>query len=568
MKPGVTLAQARAEFDALLAAAIRNTAHEMPRLYPGARLRLLSYRDYLTGGVRTPLLLLLGGVGCVLLIACANVANLLLVRGVGRRREMAVRAALGASRGRLLRHLLTESLILAAAGGAGGSALCFAAVPAMRNLMAHKLPRILDLTLDLRVLTFALLLSLTTGVLFGLMPAGHASRSGLQESMKRRPRHSGVWLVAVEMALSLVLLLSAGLLFQSLWRAQHRHMGFEPDQLLVADVSLRGTRFAQTPQAAIEERLAHIPGAMAWSVADGLPPRGGCCAVTLARPGMPAMPSRSRGDLTIVRSVTPGYFETMRITLKRGRLLNAHDQLGANGAVVINEALARRYFPSEDPIGQTLLLRPARTIVGIVADAKNDGLIASVMPEVVLPFRGASGSVQVALRSPGDPRQVARSLLEQLREMDPLIQANLRTMREEFQEQTSQSRFTGSLFGVFALVALALALVGIYGVMAFSVAGRTREIGIRMALGADSVRLQGMILCDAAVPVTAGAVLGMAGSLAAGRYLGSELYDIKANDPLTYTLVMVLLAVVALGASLAPARRAAQVDPVVVLRAE
>lgn len=568
LKPGVTVAQARAEFDALLAAAIRNTTREMPRLYSGARLRLLPYRDYLAGGVRTPLLLLLGGVGCVLLIACANVANLLLARGAGRRQEMAVRAALGASQARLVRHLLTESLLLAVAGGAAGSALCFAAVPAMRNLMAHKLPRIADLTVDLRVLAFALLLSLATGVLFGLMPAWHTSRSGLHESLKRGAPRAGHWLVTAEMALSLILLVSAGLLSQSLWRAQHRHIGFEPDQLLVADVSLRGTRLAQAPPAAIEERLARIPGAIGWSVADGLPPRGGCCAVTLARPGMPALPSRNRGDLTIVRNVTPGYFETMRIALKRGRLLNAYDQPGANGAVVINEALARRYFPGEDPLGQTLLLRPARTIVGIVADARNDGLIAPVMPEAVLPFRGASGTLQVALRSAGDPRLVARALLEQLHEMDPLIQVTLRTMREEFREQTSQQRFTSGLFGVFALVALALATVGVYGVTAFAVARRTREIGIRMALGADGVRLRRMILCDTAVPLVAGLVLGTAGSLAAGRYLGSVLYDVKVTDPLTYVLVAVLLAIVTLGASLAPARRATQVDPAAVLRAE
>ncbi len=481
---------------------------------------------------------------------------------------MAVRAALGASRGRLVRHLLTESLVLAAAGGAAGAAICFAVVPAIRNLMAHKLPRIADLTVDLRVLIFALLLSLATGILFGLWPAWRASRTGLNESLKRGTHRAGMGLVAAELALSLTLLVSAGLLFQSLWRAQHRNIGFEPENLLVADISLRGTRLAQAPQAPIEERIARIPGVVSWSVADGLPPRGGCCGVTLTGPGIPASLSSATNQLTVVRNVAPGYFEAMRIALKRGRLLDTHDRAEANGAVVINETLARRYFPNADPIGKTLFLRPARTIVGIVADAKNDGLSAPVMPEVMLPFHGAAGSVHVALRSSGDPRLVARALQQQLRELDPLIQANFRTMREEFQEQTAQPRFTSGLFGIFALVALALAMVGIYGVMAFAVASRTREIGVRMALGADGVRVTRMVLRDAAVPVIVGVVLGMAGSLAAGRYLGSLLYEIKAADPLTYALVTVLLVAVALGASLAPARRAARVDPAVVLRAE
>ena len=568
LKPGATVEQARAEFGLLLATAIHDTAREMPRLYTGARLRILPYRDYITGGVRTALLLLLGGVVCVLLIACANVANLLLARGAGRRREIAIRAALGAGRIRLVRHLLGESLLLAAAGGALGSAICFAVVPAIRNLMAHKLPRIADLTVDLRVLGFALALSLATGLLFGLLPSWHASGAALHESLKRTAPRAGMWLVAVELALSLTLLVSAGLLIQSLWRIQHRHTGFEPDHLLVADVSLRGTRFAHAPQGAIEERLARIPGAIDWVVSDGLPPNGGCCGVTLGRPGRPAMPSRDRGDLTVIRHVTPGYFAAMRIALKGGRLLEEYDSGGANGAVVVNEALVRRYFAGEDAIGRQLFWPRPRTIVGIVADAKNDGLAAPVRPEVMLPFEGPSAAVQVALRSSGDPLLLASALRQELRDLDPLIQAKIQTMQEEFREQTAQPRFTSGLFTVFALVALALAMVGIYGVMAFAVAGRTREIGIRMALGAAPGRVERMVLWDAAAPVAGGLLLGMAGSLSAGRYLAGVLHEIRATDPLTYAAVAALLAAVALAASLAPARRASQVDPAVVLRAE
>ena len=578
LKRGVTVDQARAEFGPLLATAIHDTAREMPRLYTGARLRILPYRDYITGGVRTALLLLLGGVACVLLIACGNVANLLLARGAGRRRELAIRSALGASRARLLRHLLGESLLLAAAGGALGSVICFAAVPAIRSLMAHKLPRIAELNVDLRVLAFALALSLATGLVFGLLPAWHASRAALHESLKRATPRAGRWLAAAELALSLTLLVSAGLLIQSLWRIQHRHIGFEPDHLLVADVSLRGTRFAHAPQAgagpqgwadvAIEAQLARIPGAVAWAVADGLPPNGGCCGITFSRRGHPAMPSRDRGDLTIVRHVTTGYFGAMRIALKRGRLLDAHDTQQPDGAVLVNEALVRRYFAGEDPIGQTINLRPTVTVVGIVADARNDGLAAPVRPELILPFRGASAAVQVALRSSGDPLLLASALRQELHDLDPLIQAKIHTMREEFQDQTAQPRFIGGLFTVFALVALALAMVGIYGVMAFAVAGRTREIGIRMALGAAPGRVERMVLWDAAVPVASGMLLGTAGSLAAARYLAGVLHEIGATDPPTYVVVATLLGGVAFAASLAPARRASQVDPAVVLRAE
>jgi putative ABC transport system permease protein len=499
----------------------------------------------------------------VLLIACANVANLLLARGAGRQREMAVRAALGASRGRLVRHLLTESLVLAAAGGVAGSAICFAAIPAMRSAMAHKLPRVADMNVDLRVLGFALLLSAATGVVFGLMPALRASRTDLGESMRRGSGRAGIWLVAAELALSLTLLVSAGLLFQSLWRSQNRHLGFDAEHLLVADVSLRGTHFAKSPPSAIEDRLQGIPGAVSWTVADGLPPNGGCCGVTIARPGMPATPSRSPADLTIVRNATPGYFATMGIALKRGRLPDAHD----TNVAVINEELARRYFAGEDPIGKPLRV-PPRTIIGVVANAKNDGLSGAVRAEMIFPLRAMQGSVQVGLRSAGDPMLVARALQQQLHEMDPLIVASLKTMREEFQEQTAQPRFLSGLFGLFAIVALALGMVGIYGVMAFAVASRTREIGIRMALGADGARVSRMVLRDAAGPVAAGVLLGIAGSVAAGRYLGSVLYDIKSTDPATYAMVAMVLASVAFGASLIPAKRASRVDPAVVLKAE
>jgi putative ABC transport system permease protein len=290
--------------------------------------------------------------------------------------------------------------------------------------------------------------------------------------------------------------------------------------------------------------------------------------VILNRPGVAPKAVQTRGDLTVIRHVTAGYFAAMRLSLHRGRLLTDRDRDELNGAAVINEAGARLYFAGEDPIGKPLLANPARTIVGVVADAKNDGLNAPVVPELMIPFGRTSGRAWMALRTAGDPLLVERALQQQFHEMDPTMRATVRTMREEFQEQTAQPRFTSGLFGMFALVALVLAMVGIYGVVAFTVGRRTREIGIRMALGADGRRVIQMVLGESAVPVAAGIVLGIAGSVAAGRYLGSVLYDIKPTDPVTYAVVAVALAAVAVAASMAPARRASRIDPAVVLRAE
>jgi len=567
LKPGATIQQARADFGTLFEAAKR----DFPRLYANhVELRVLPYRDHLTGGVRLVLTLLLAGVGCVLLIACGNVANLLLARGAARSKEFAMRVALGASRLRLVRQLLIENLILSVLGGAAGAGIAFAAVRVIRASAAARFPRIGELTLDARVLAFALLLSLATSVIFGLLPSLSATRIDLKGSRRRGGLRNV--LVAAELALSLTLLAGAGLLFQSLWRLQHKNLGFAPESLVVADVSLRGSRFAQNPTAAfvpdLESRLMQIPGTSAVAFADGLPPDGGCCATIFVREGVPIVPGRTRDDLIVVRDVTPAYFQTVGIPLKRGRYLTAADR----DSLVINEAMARHFFPGEDPIG-IRIGRPFRTIVGIVADVKNDGLHSPVRPEMcvplaTLPMSATNSSLQVLVRSAADTSLLAPTLLRQLREMDPRMLSSVHTMRERFAEQTTQPRFQSDMFGVFAAVALLLAMVGIYGVVAFSVANRTREIGIRIALGADNRRVVALVLRDTGIPVFAGIAIGIAASLAVSRYLAALLYDIKPNDPLTYAVVAALLAAVAVASSLAPARRACRVDPVQVLRAE
>ncbi|HEY2017569.1 MAG TPA: ABC transporter permease [Bryobacteraceae bacterium] len=564
LKPGVTLAQGRAAFEPLMAAARR----DFPRLYrDDVELRVVPYRDRITGSVRVALMLLLGVVGCVLLIACANVANLLLARGASRRKELAVRVALGAGRGQLIRHLLTESAVLALAGGTAGATLAFGVVSVLRRAAPLDFPRIAELTVDARVLAFVFLVSLTTGLVFGLAPSLSATRM----DMKGLRRGGGMraFLVSLEVALSLILLVGAGLLLQSLWRLQHKHLGFQPDSLLVTNVSLRGSRFAKDPLATfypdLSDRVLRIPGTVSVAFADGLPPNGGCCATVFVRDGAPRVPGRTRGDLIVVRNVSTSYFETLGIPLIRGRLLTATDRDSA----VINETMARHFFPGQDPIGIRVGV-PRKTIVGIVGDVKNDGLNSDIMPETMVPL-GSTGditSVQVLVRSLGDAGAAASALRGELREMDPRMLVSVNTMRQQFTRQTAQPRSQSQLFASFAAVALLLAMIGIYAVVAFTVANRTKEIGIRRALGAEGGHITRLILWSIAGPIAVGLAIGIAGSLACSRFLRFLLYDIKPTDPLTYVGVAALLAAVAVAASLLPARRACLVDPMHVLRSD
>jgi putative ABC transport system permease protein len=554
MRPGVGLRQVQANFEALLDV---SRSFE-PRFYQGTQLRVTPFQDRLTGNVRTVLLILLGGVTCVLLIACANVANLLLARATARQREIATRAALGASRFRLIRQLLSESLLIGSIGGVAGIFLAVAAVRVLKIFAPADFPRIAEVTVDLRVLAFALAAALATGIVFGLAPAlsatkpaGRFARSG--------PRSL---LVAAEIGLSLGLLIVASLLFESLWRLQHKNIGFAPEHVISATTS--------TPRSIedIQRRIAAIPGISSIAFGDSLPPEGGINWHTFSREGRPLPGPFHRGDNMTDRHVTADYFEVLGIPLLRGRLFTAADP--PDQTAIVNQTLVQTFFPGEDPIGKKidLLSKSPKTIIGIVVDSKNSGLNLPPIPEMDCPLPPKPPTVKIIVRTVGDPLQTASALREELHSLDPQMVVTVRTMNQQFDELTARPRFNGLLFGSFAAIALLLAMVGVYGVISFAVARRTQEIGIRMALGADSNRVVRLILRDALVPTAIGIVTGLWAAAAASRSLGSLLYDIKPTDPATYILASLALATVGFAAALFPARRAARVDPMTVLKTD
>jgi putative ABC transport system permease protein len=554
-KPGVSLAQARANFEAIFAA----TRAAWPKIYRNdVQLQVQPFRDRLTGNIRTILLILLAGVGCVLLIACANVANLLLARATARQREIATRAALGASRLRLIRQLLTESLLISSIGGAAGIFVAAAVVRALRTIGPDDFPRMAEVTVDLRVLAFALFAALATGIVFGLTPALSATKPA-DRFARSGPR--GL-LVAAEIALSLMLLIGASLMFQSLWRLQRKNTGFAPEHVLTASI------WQPRPLDEIRRRVASIPGVEGVAFADNLHPNYGSSSQTFSREGKPLPEGWHRGDSVIVGHISPGYYETLGIPLLRGRMFTEADS--PNNTALVNQALVRLYFPGEDPIGKKidLLQHAPKTIVGVVADVKNHGLDGSAVPEMDCPLPPSQPNVHIIVRTFTDPLLTASALREELHSIDPRMLVTVRTMNQQFDEITARPRFNGLLFGSFAAIALLLAVVGVYGVMSFTVARRTQEIGIRMALGADSNRVVRLILRDALIPTAAGIAIGLTAAAAASRSLGSLLYDIKPTDPATYILASLALAAVGFAAALFPARRAARVDPMTVLKTD
>ncbi len=581
LKPAVGTQQAQAEMDAIA----QRTREELPEFDAGWGVNVVSLRDQLTGDVRLPLLVLLGAVGLVLLIACANIANLLLARASARERELAVRAALGAGRTRLVRQLLTESTLLGLLGGAAGLLLATWSVEGLQAILPADLARFTTVQLNSGVMLFSILLSLATGLLFGAAPALMVARSGLQESLKEGGRSSGAvarpWirnaLVVSEVALSLMLLAGAGLLLKSFSRLQNVHSGFNPDGVLTMQISLPGTKYPEGHQQTefyrqAVERLAQLPGvtsagAISWQLL-------GVGSATNFRLGDRPKPSPGDEPVGEVRMVTPEWFRTMGISLLRGRTFTSQDSAKEPVTVIINETAARQFWPDADPLGKHILMEwftdLDAEIIGVVGDVRLTALNQPARATLYWSVdQVPNSSMTFMIRTSGEPLRLAGAVRSAIASIDPNQPvAKMQAMEEIVADSLNQPRFTTLLLGIFAGIALTLAVVGIYGVLFYTVSQRTHEIGIRMALGAQKLDVLKMILGHGMALTLLGVGIGVSLALAVSRYLQKLLFEMQPTDPITYAGVAALLAAVGLVACYIPARRATQVDPMVALRYE
>jgi predicted permease len=587
LKPGVGREQAQA--------AMRVLAQQVAQVEPMNTGTALLLEDghrghgYGAEAARLPLLLLMTTVGLVLLIACANVANLLLTRAVTRQREIAVRLALGASRARIVRQLLSESLLLACAGGGGGVLLAFWLGQAAMAMFQGHLPFRLDAGLDLRVLLFALAVSVGTGIAFGLAPAWQASRPDLLPTLKegamaiemfRRRWSLRDYLVVGQVALSLLVLVCAGLCLRSLQRLHAIDLGFESARVLAVSVEtglvdyseLRSQQFF----AGLRERAAVLPGVEAVSLAEFMPlgGRGGKTGV-LRIDGL-EVPSADKVVWNF-SVVSPDYFRTLGMPLQRGRDFSVQDGANAPKVVIVNELLARRYWPNQDPIGKRVRVRTFSAegqdemeVIGVVRDGKFRELREEPRQMMYWPLaQNPSTDLTLLIRSASDPKALVAAVRSVVRSLDPdLPVTDIRTLAEHKSWLLSPQRVAAVALSAFGLVGLLLAATGIYGVLAYSVSRRTHEIGIRMALGAQRAEVLRLMLRQGAVPVAAGLVLGLGAALAVTRFMASFLYGIGTGDPLTYVAVSLVLTLVALMSCWFPARRAAKLDPMIALRYE
>ncbi|HSU12929.1 ABC transporter permease [Longimicrobium sp.] len=547
------------------------------------RARMETLRDSLVGPVRPALLVLMATVVMVLLVACANLANLLLARASAREREIAIRTALGAGRHRLVRQMLTESLVLALLGGAAGVVLAAFGVRALLALSAGTLPRPGEVGLDAGVVLFALLLSVVTAVLFGLVPAVRTARGATAEVLRdggrggseRRGGRTRAALVLGETAAAMVLLVGAGLLINSFWRLVSVDPGFRPDHVLVASFDIPPGY--DTPEkmnayrAELLRRVGEIRGVTAVGAAKTQPLRGHGERMQFTLPG------RTGGDAVLRPAsgtyiVSAGYFAALGIPVQRGRVFEARDDApDAPPVLVVNQSAARRYWPGADPVGQTVLLGDAPfTVVGVVGDVRNEGLASATGPAAYLPFSVAPRpATRLFVRASGDPAALAPAVRDAIHSADPLQPiADIRTLRGAMADTVAQPRFFTLLLGVFGGLAMFLAALGLYGVVAYSVTRRTVEIGIRMALGARARDVVLMVVRRAMGPALGGIVAGTAAAVLLARFLASMLFEVRPGDPATFVAAAALLAAIALLASWLPARRASRVDPMRALRAE
>ena len=583
LKSGVTAGQAQAEMTLIA----RRLEQQYPDANTGSGVKVVPLHEQVVGRLRPALLVLLGAVGFVLLIACANVASLLLSRAAARQKEIAIRAALGAGRLRLVRQLLTETVLLTLMGGTLVLLLAYVGMDSLKAGLPPNLPRADEISIDRQVLGFSFVVSLFTGLVFGLVPAWQASRPDLNEVLKEgggkgaggqgRSRARNVLTVA-EVAAAFVLLVGAGLLIKSFYRLQQVNLGFNPERALSVPLALTtvryrdgGARLAFVEQVA--QRLKGLPGVQAVGGVTTLPLSSNYSTGTFAVEGRPPDPGES--NIANVRAATPDYFRAMEIPLIGGRAFTEEDTFQAPAVTVINETLARRYWPGENPIGKRII-SPARadgtltTVVGMVGDVRNDGLDDEPKPELYFPYaQNRQTHLAIVVRTANYPAGLMAAVRREVWAVDKnLPLANLSTLEQLLDKTIAQRRFNLLLLGMFAGVALVLAAVGIYGVMSYAVTQRTHEIGVRMALGAQTSNVLRMVVGQGIRLALVGIAIGLGAALALTRLMASLLYEVSATDPLTFAVIALMLAAVALVACYVPARRATRVDPMLALRYE
>jgi putative ABC transport system permease protein len=597
LKPGVTLAQARAD--------MATVTGRLEKQYPATNRNVVvrPLKENVVGNIETPLKLMLGAVGFVLLIACANVAHMLLARTADRQKEIAVRVALGAGKARLLDQFLTENLLLAGMGAVTGLLLALAGTKALVTLSPAYIPRVEMMAIDGRAVLFLIGITLATALCFGLAPALHAAAGNLSDALKEGGRGDtdGVrrnrlrsFLVASEFALAFMLLIGAGLMVRSFYALQSVDTGFNPHNVLSMVVSVAGTKEADAGRREIFyrellEKIKALPGVASVGGINHLPLEGDLWDRAFEIEGRPK-PRQGEAPVAIYRIVIPGYFETMRLRVKLGRTISYQDNAKAQAVVIINECAAERYWPGESPIGKRFVIGAQDggqpnwlTIVGVTANASLDDMVSGPFPEMYLAglqtpaFLGEGSDpaiphmsyITLVVRGEGDPARLTAAVQGVVRSIDnnlPISQ--VLSMDEAVAHATAQPRFEMLLLSLFGAVALVLAAVGIYGVMNYSVSRRTREIGIRVSLGASRADVLRMVVLHGAFQALAGTVVGLVGAILLSKLMGQLLFGVKPTDPLTFAVGTVVLGLVALLATGVPARKAMRVEPMAALRSE